>query len=72
MAASNLESQSNSSPDVNPKTLALIAAAVTEFLGNAVRIRSVRMLPEPKQVGRWARRGRAVVQGSHNLGQTGR
>ena len=61
-----------SAPQVAPKTLALIAAAVTEFLGKKVRIRSARMLPAPSGVDRWARQGRVTVQTSHNITQRGR
>jgi hypothetical protein len=63
---------SRSSPLVAPKTLAMIAAAVTEFLGKKVRIRSARMLPAPNAVARWAQQGRVTVQASHNIKQRGR
>jgi hypothetical protein len=68
-----MDSQSShSSPQVAPKTLAVIAAAVTEFLGKRVRIRSARMLPAQYAVARWARQGRVTVQTSHNITQRGR
>ena len=44
--------------------LALIAAAVTSYLGKKVKIRSARLIPTANQ---WAYAGRAVVQASHNL-----
>lgn len=58
---------SRPSPQVAPKTLSVIAAAVAEFLGKKVRIRSARMLPSPYAVARWARQGRVTVQTSHNI-----
>jgi hypothetical protein len=63
---------SRSSQQVTPKTLSLIAAAVTEFLGKEVRIRSARMLPTPYAVTRWAKQGRLTVQTSHNITSRGR
>jgi hypothetical protein len=60
---------SHSSQRVTPKTLSVIAAAVTEFLGKKVRIRSARMLQAPYGVDRWARQGRVTVQTSHNITQ---
>jgi hypothetical protein len=62
----------NSSDAITPKTLSVIAAAVTEFLGKKVRIRAVRTLEKPAVVGRWARQGRVWVQTSHNIGRTDR
>jgi hypothetical protein len=61
-----------SSQQVTPKTLSVIAAAVTEFLGKKVRIRSARMLQAPHAVSHWARQGRVTVQASHNVTQRGR
>jgi hypothetical protein len=63
---------SSSSQRVSPKTLSVIAAAVTEFLGKKVRVRSARMLEPPYAVSRWARQGRVTVQTSHNITQRGR
>ncbi len=67
-----MEPKSRSSHEVTPETLSVIAAAVTEFLGKRVRIRSARMLTGPHSVTRWARQGRVIVQTSHNLAQRGR
>jgi hypothetical protein len=68
-----MDSKSSSSNDeVTPRTVSIIAAAVTDFLGKKVRVRSVKMLREPNLVSRWVRQGRAMVQGSHNLGPTRR
>ncbi|MGA2922467.1 MAG: hypothetical protein ABSE28_15255 [Candidatus Sulfotelmatobacter sp.] len=65
-----MDSQSSrSSQQITPKTLSVIAAAVTEFLGKKVRIRSARMLELPYAVARWARQGRVTVQTSHNITQ---
>ncbi len=49
---------------VSAETLAMIAAAVTAFLGKKVKIRSAQLLPT---VNSWAQAGRAIVQASHNL-----
>ena len=68
-----MDSQSSrSSQQITPKTLSVIAAAVTEFLGKKVRIRSARMLELPYAVARWARQGRVTVQTSHNITQSRR
>jgi hypothetical protein len=68
-----MDSKSNSSNDeVTPRTVSIIAAAVTEFLGVKVRIRSVKVVGEPDALSPWVRQGRVMVQGSHNLGQRGR
>jgi hypothetical protein len=60
---------SRSSQQITPKTLSVIAAAVTEFLGKKVRIRSARMVQAPYAVASWARQGRVMVQTSHNITQ---
>jgi hypothetical protein len=49
---------------VSAETLAMIAAAVTAYLGKKVKIRSARLLPTVNQ---WTQTGRAIVQASHNL-----
>jgi hypothetical protein len=64
-----MDLETKSSREVTPETLSVIAAAVTEFLGKKVRIRSARMLMPPNAVDRWARHGRVMVQTSHNLTQ---
>ena len=61
-----------SSLAITAKTLSMIAAAVTVFLGKPVRIRSATLLHPTGTVDRWARIGRVMVQGSHNLGPRGR
>ncbi len=65
-----MDSRSKPPREVPPETLAVIAAAVTEFLGKKVRIRSARMLT-PDAVTSWTRLGRGLVQTSHNLVQRG-
>jgi len=50
--------------EVSAETLAMIAAAVTAYLGKKVKIRSARLMPAANQ---WTQTGRASVQGSHNL-----
>ena len=67
-----MDSKSNSSVEVTPRTVSIIAAAVTEYLGKKVRVRSVKALPDSDAVSRWVRQGRTMVQGSHNLGPTRR
>lgn len=49
---------------VPAETLAVIAAAVTAFLGKKVKIRSAQLLPTMNP---WGQIGRAIVQASHNL-----
>jgi len=49
---------------VSAETLAMIAVAVTAFLGKKVRIRSAHLT---HTVTPWAQAGRAIVQASHNL-----
>ena len=54
--------------EISPETLAMIAAAVTSYLGKKVRIRSARMLQSPYEiVNPWAQQGRVFVQASHAL-----
>jgi hypothetical protein len=72
MGAKEMEFKSKSSHEVAPETLSVIAAAVTEFLGKKVRVRSARVLMTPDAVDRWARQGRVMEQTSHNLTQRGR
>jgi len=67
-----MDIESGSSHKVTLETLSVIAAAVTEFLGKKVRIRSARILTTPKAVDRWAQQGRLMVQNSHNLPRRGR
>ena len=50
--------------EVSAETLAVIAVAVTAFLGKKVKIRSAHLMPT---VNSWAQAGRAIVQASHNL-----
>jgi hypothetical protein len=49
---------------VSAETLAMIAVAVTAYLGKKVKIRSARLMPTANQ---WVQTGRAIVQASHNL-----
>jgi hypothetical protein len=67
-----MDAEPKRSNEVTTKTLSVIAAAVTEFLGKKVRIRSARMLQTQYAVDRWARQGRVTVQTSHNLTRRGR
>jgi len=62
-----MDFKSRSSHELTPETLAVIAVAVTEFLGKKVRIRSVRMSKTPNAVNPWTRQGRVMVQSSHDL-----
>jgi hypothetical protein len=49
---------------ISPEILAVIAVAVTAFLGKKVKIRSASLLQTANP---WAQAGRAIVQASHNL-----
>jgi len=49
---------------VSVETLAMIAVAVTAYLGKKVKIRSAHLLQTASP---WAQTGRAIVQASHNL-----
>jgi hypothetical protein len=54
--------------EIAPETLAAIFAAAAAFLGKAIELRSVKLLPSAQSaVNRWARQGRASVHASHNL-----
>jgi len=54
--------------ELEPKTLAVITAAATAFLGKAAHIRSARPLPVATgNVSPWSQQGRVIVQTSHNL-----
>jgi hypothetical protein len=57
-----------SEEEIAPEILAVIAAAVTSYLGKKVRIRSAKMLQSPYEiVNPWAQQGRVSVQASHAL-----
>jgi hypothetical protein len=49
---------------VSAETLAIIAVAVTTFLGKKVKIHSAQLMPTANQ---WTQAGRAVIQASHKL-----
>jgi hypothetical protein len=51
--------------EVLPETIAIIAAAVTSFLGKKVKIHHARLLDVGSSP--WAQQGRAIIQASHNL-----
>ena len=54
--------------EVTPEVLAMIAAAVSTFLGKKIRIRSAKALQSPYEVvNPWSQQGRLFVQASHNL-----
>jgi outer membrane biosynthesis protein TonB len=52
--------------EITAEVLAVIAAAVAQFVGAGARIRSTRMLPIPEG-NAWAQQGRVIIQASHNL-----
>jgi hypothetical protein len=67
-AAAAMEAGQPEEEEIAPEMLAVIAAAVTAFLGANHSIRSARMLQSPDAaVSRWTRQGRASVLASHNL-----
>jgi hypothetical protein len=51
--------------EVTPEIVAIIAAAVTSFLGKKVKIRNARRIDLGTTP--WAQQGRAIIQASHNL-----
>jgi hypothetical protein len=53
------------SRELSPETVAIIAAAVTSFLGKKVKIRNARSIDSGTTP--WAQQGRAIIQASHNL-----
>jgi hypothetical protein len=52
--------------EITAEVLAIIAAAVAQFVGAGARIRSTRMVPVPEG-NAWAQQGRVIIQASHNL-----
>lgn len=67
-AAAAMETGQPEEEEIPPEMLAVIAAAVTAFLGTNLRIRSARLLESPlAAVSQWSRQGRASVLASHNL-----
>lgn len=56
-------------PEVGPDEIAIIAAAVTAFLGKPVRVRAARRIqPPPPAQSPWGLQGRIFIQASHQLG----
>jgi hypothetical protein len=54
--------------ELDPETLAMMAAVVTTYLGKRVRVRSARRVtPGADEAPAWARHGRAAIQTSHRL-----
>lgn len=54
--------------EVTPETMAVLAAAVTAYMGRKVRILSAKRLQTPRQgMSPWSQQGRVFVQASHNL-----
>jgi hypothetical protein len=70
LGVNKMDLKSELSHELAPKTLMVIAAAITEFLGKKVRIRSAKIV-KPTAVDRWALQGRTMVQSSHNLTRRG-
>ncbi|MGA2167683.1 MAG: hypothetical protein ABSG62_05685 [Terracidiphilus sp.] len=67
-AAAAMEAGQPEKEEIPPEMMAVIAAAVTAFLGANLRIRSARLLQSPDAaVSRWTQQGRASVLASHNL-----
>jgi len=54
-----------SRPAVSPEVIAIIAAAVTSYLGKKVKIRHAHLLDSGTSP--WAQQGRAIIFASHNL-----
>lgn len=57
----------NAKDEVTPEVLAIIAAAVAQFVGAGARIRSARPMQFVPESNAWAQQGRVIVQASHNL-----
>lgn len=55
--------------EVTPEILAIIAAAVAQFVGAGARIRATRAIPLA-QSSTWAQQGRVIIQASHNLARS--
>lgn len=54
--------------EIPQEILAVLAGAVTAFLGKKVKIRSAKMLQSPYEiVNPWSQQGRLIVQASHSL-----
>lgn len=53
---------------ITPEVLAIIGAAIAQFIGAGARIRSTRLLSVPEGMNPWAQQGRVIIQASHNLG----
>ena len=52
---------------VTPEMLVVMAAAVTAFLGKKVRIRSAKMLRQPRETANlWSQQGRMLIHASHS------
>lgn len=58
------KAESAAEEHLSTETLAMIAAAVTAYLGKKVKIHSAHLIPT---VNLWTQAGRAVIQASHNL-----
>jgi hypothetical protein len=57
-------------PEISPQEIAIIAAAVTAYLGKPVRVRGARRLAPipPAGPSPWQQQGRVSIQASHILG----
>jgi methylmalonyl-CoA carboxyltransferase large subunit len=60
------------SEEITPEMLVVMAAAVTAFLGKKIRIRSAKVLQQPREAANsWSQQGRMLVHASHNLRMKG-
>jgi hypothetical protein len=64
-AGAELHEAAPTKAEVTPEIVAIIAAAVTSFLGKKVKIRNARRIDSGTTP--WAQQGRAIIQASHNL-----
>ncbi|MBB4284691.1 hypothetical protein [Roseospira goensis] len=68
LEARQAEVERDRDADVGAETLAMLAAAVTSYLGKRVRIRSARRVRSAGDgAPAWTRHGRAAIQTSHQL-----
>jgi hypothetical protein len=67
-ASTAKEAVHKTNEEVTPEMLVVIAAAVTVFLGQKVRIRSAKMLlPALEGANPWSLQGRVSIHASHHL-----
>lgn len=70
--ADHVHTVAEAATGITPEILAVIETAAAAFVGKKVRIVSVRVASgSGSDSGSWARQGRDIIHGSHNLVQRG-